>query len=384
VKVVDITSFFSATAGGIKRYYRAKAAHLPGAGVECHFVVPGAASGSERFEQTDATLHRVAGPALPGNPDYRRFGDRRALAALLRRIAPDVIEIASHYTLPDWVRSATRGLARAPRVIGFCHTDPRQVVTHLDPIPVVRRAARPLTALGWRFFAWRHRRYDATLLASRHVEEQLACRGVGRLHRVGLGVDLDVFRPAPAAAPARTTRVVAYAGRFSHDKEVLLLPEAFDEVHRETGAHLHLGGGGPLASRLAHHAAARPHVDLRGYLDDSAAVARFLAASDITVVTGSAESFSLAAAEALACGSVVVAPDAGAARELVLDSGAGALFRPGSAKDLARVLIDLLRRPDLPILAARGPTFAGERLGWSGVMSRIHQVYQRTLESPGR
>jgi alpha-1,6-mannosyltransferase len=378
LKVVDITSFFSATAGGIKRYYRAKAAHLPPMGVDCHFVVPGADDGSERFEQTEATLHRVAGPPLPGNPDYRRFGDRRALAALLSRLTPDVIELASHYTLPGLVRAAARGLARPPRLIGFCHTDPRQVATHLDPVPVVRRAVRPLTALGWRFFAWRHRRYDATLLASRHVEEELAARGVGRLHRVGLGVDLEVFRPDPAPA-RRWPPVVAYAGRFSQDKEVLLLTRAFDQVHRETGARLHLGGGGPLARRIARHAASRPHVELRGYLDDPAAVARFLAESDVTVVTGSAESFSLAAAEALACGSLVVAPDAGAARELVQASGAGALFRPGDPGDLARVLVELLRRPDRAALAERGPRFAGAHLSWEGVMSRIHAVYRGTL-----
>ena len=100
------------------------------------------------------------------------------------------------------------------------------------------------------------------------------------------------------------------------------------------------------------------------------------------MVTGSAETFSLAAAEALACGSLVVAPDAGAARELVLDSGAGALFRPGDPHDLARALIDLLRRPDRAALAERGPAFARARLGWPEVMARIHEVYRRTLDAP--
>ena len=90
LKVVDVASFFSATAGGIKRYYRAKAAAPAAGGGECRFVVPGAESASEPFEQeASATLHRVAGPPLPGNPDYRRFGDRQALAALLGRLAPD-------------------------------------------------------------------------------------------------------------------------------------------------------------------------------------------------------------------------------------------------------------------------------------------------------
>ena len=65
MRVLDITSAYSSSCGGIKRYYREKARALPRLGVECHFVVPGDARTTEPFG--DATLHRLPGPPMPGN-----------------------------------------------------------------------------------------------------------------------------------------------------------------------------------------------------------------------------------------------------------------------------------------------------------------------------
>ena len=50
MRVVDVTSFFSDTCGGIKTYYREKARWLPRLGFECHFVVPGRQAGQEPLE----------------------------------------------------------------------------------------------------------------------------------------------------------------------------------------------------------------------------------------------------------------------------------------------------------------------------------------------
>src|SRR4029077_3603530 len=41
VRLVDITSFFPTSCGGIKRYYREKARVLPRRGIEGHFFAPG-------------------------------------------------------------------------------------------------------------------------------------------------------------------------------------------------------------------------------------------------------------------------------------------------------------------------------------------------------
>ena len=98
MRVVDVTSFFSDSCGGIKTYYQAKARFLPALGVDCHFVVPGPRRTEESFGA--AVLHRLPGPRLPGNRHYRLFGRLRAVIDLVARLAPDVVEVGSHYLLP--------------------------------------------------------------------------------------------------------------------------------------------------------------------------------------------------------------------------------------------------------------------------------------------
>src|SRR6185295_5233577 len=123
MRVVDVSSFFSEACGGIKSYYRAKARFLPPLGADCHFVVPGARAGEQAFGR--GTLHRVAGPPVPGNGAYRLFGRPGELARLIARLAPDVVEIGSHYLLPAMVARALRELVapwrRRPAVVGFFH-----------------------------------------------------------------------------------------------------------------------------------------------------------------------------------------------------------------------------------------------------------------------
>jgi glycosyltransferase involved in cell wall biosynthesis len=60
--------------------------------------------------------------------------------------------------------------------------------------------------------------------------------------------------------------------------------------------------------------------------------------------------------ESLACGTPVAASDIGSLREALAGSGAGLLFRPGDAGDLARVLLQALHGRD--DLAAMGEAAA--------------------------
>ena len=121
MRLVDITSFFSDSCGGIRTYYREKARFLPDLGIDCHFVVPGERDEEQPFGR--AVLHRLAGPRLPGNGHYRLFGRRQKVAALLRRLRPDVVEVGSHYLLPRWVTDALADMHPRPAVVGFFHSD---------------------------------------------------------------------------------------------------------------------------------------------------------------------------------------------------------------------------------------------------------------------
>lgn len=377
MRVLDITSAFSSSCGGIKRYYREKARALPRLGVECHFVVPGDARTTEPFG--DATLHRLPGPPMPGNDAYRLFGWSAGVGDLIRALAPDVIEIASHYLLPGLVLRAARSMARPPRVVGFFHSHPRQVVENVAHALPGNVGGEAFAEAMWSFLRRQHSRYDATLVASPTLARELTRRGYPRVREVGLGVDVDVFTPdAAPGAPRVGAPTICYSGRFTVDKELPLLLADFDRVHAATGASLVFVGDGPMRERLVEFARGRPAVTVRPYLDASPDVARVLASTDVVVVPSRAETFSLSTAEAIACGALVVGPDEGAVADLIRDTGAGRCFRAGDARSLGDALIEALSE-GAPARRARGAAGRArlvERYTWAAVMNRIYDVYR--------
>jgi len=384
VRVVDVTSFFSDTCGGIKTYYRAKAHVLPARGVECHFVVPGETRVDEPF--AGGTLHRLPGPRLAGSP-YRAFGGCSPLRTVLGDLRPDVVEVGTHYLLPMLVRRALKGVSPAPRVVGFYHADyPETYVA-----PAVRLApdcvARGAVSLAWAYCRSQHAQYDATLAASRFVARSLDAQGVPRVHWVGLGVDTETFHPG-AAAPrdSSSAPLVVYAGRLAPEKGFDLILEAWDTIHRGTGAQLLVIGDGPLAPALAAFAATRADVEWRGYVDLAADVAAALAGADVVLAPGEHESFSLATAEALACATPVVGADRGGNAELIDLSGGGLTFRSGRAATLAAGVVGLLGLPahTRRELGEAGRAHVLRALTWEHVATRLCQVYESVRTSDKR
>ena len=171
--------------------------------------------------------------------------------------------------------------------------------------------------------------------------------------------------------------VVTYVGRFSPEKELGLLMSAWDEVHARSGAHLRLIGNGPSQGAMEAFAASRPSVHLEAYLDSPNDVATALGSSDVAVLTSGTETFSLATAEALACGTPVVGPARGAVGELIADSRGGVAFLPGSSAALGAALIDVLARPpcERQDMGRRGRQHIVDHFTWDRVATRLTQAY---------
>lgn len=359
---LDISSFFAASAGGIRTYYQAKARHLPATGAECHFVVPGAERSIERFG--DGWLHRVPGP--PIGAGYRAFGDVGALRRIVRELAPDVVEIASHYLLPQLVAGTSA------RMVGFYHADvpTTYVAPALARLPRVQRLA---VAATWRWIRGQHARYATTLAGSRQIAARLVRHGVPRVRWVGLGVDADVFVP-PAARDRRFR--IGYAGRLSSDKEIDVVLAAARAIGRSSKARVVIAGDGPRADDVR-YLAARGELDYAGVVSASE-MPSFLQGLDALVVPGRYESFSLVTAEAMACATPVIAADAGGARELVERSGGGLLFAAGDPHDLATAVTRLyqLNDHDLGELGARGRKHVLAEHTWPQVFARVRDAYQ--------
>ena len=389
MRLVDITSFFPTSCGGIKRYYREKARVLPPRGIDCHFVAPGAAL--EEQELGGGTLHLLPGPRVPFSPEYRLFrpggGDLRRL---LQRLAPDIVEIGSHYFLPDMVQRALG--SQRPALVGFFHTDfPRQLVEPLAKRYLPWGMDQTAVEMAWSFARRQFARYDASLVASREISEWLRGLGFPGVRWVGLGVDVDVFHPivdpnAVARRDVDAPPTVSYVGRLSPEKELALLIDIWDDVHARTGARLRLIGAGPSRASFERFAETRPSVSVEPYLDRPDDVATVLATSDVVVLTSGTETFSLATAEALACGTPVVGPARGAVGELVVESGGGLAFTAGSSPALGHALRTLLAlEPEARRAVGKsGRAHILKHFTWDRVGARLADAYGAVLETRGR
>jgi alpha-1,6-mannosyltransferase len=376
--ILDTTEWFAPGSGGIRTYLLEKQRYLSARSTLRHvLVVPGAAD-AVVDAGPGARWYEFAGPRIPHNAPYRLLTSVSRMRRVLVHERPNVIEIGSPFLSPWVLFRAARGLDIP--VVNFFHSHfPR----------LLGGSARPQSA--WRLRLeraawWYARRMDgrcvATIAASRFVQDDLLAAGVRNVHRIPLGVDTAHFtthRRANAGEVRATLGLpadgplVTFVGRLATEKDVAVLVDAWPAIERATDAHLVIAGEGPEAEALrARSRGTRVH--WVPFLTDRSVLADLHAASAIYVSTSPHETFGLSPLEAMACGTPVLAADAGAAREHVLASGAGALFAPGDAGALAEQALALLAS-DLSALGDRARHFAETEHDWAAIFDRLVAVY---------
>jgi alpha-1,6-mannosyltransferase len=332
VRVVHVANAYTPLSGGIRTTVHALGLGYRAAGHEFVLVVPG-----QRASDEDLPWGRrltVAGPMVPGSGGYRVLADLRRVRAVLDSLEPDRLEISDRLTL--------RGLGLWARGAGV----PSTVIAH-ERVDGVLRAFSPLGARGAQLAADRHNattaaRFDRVVTTTRFAAQEFARIGIPTDH-VPLGVDLQRFRPAPRSRPHGVPLLVL-CSRLSREKRPDLAVEALRVLHvAGCPARLVVAGSGPLAASLRRRARGLP-VEMVGHLAERSSVAGLLASADVVLAPGPVETFGLAALEALACGTPVVAASTSAVAELV-GGGAGRSARP-EPPALAAAVASLLAVPE--------------------------------------
>jgi alpha-1,6-mannosyltransferase len=362
--LVDTTMFFAARAGGVQRYLSAKRVWLRrNTGLRHTILAPGAADGEAR--PGIATL-RIRSRFRPyGFPFPLRLA---AWRNALVRLAPDLIEAGDPFA-PAWAALGA-GQALGVPVVGFYHSD------------LVRLASTRLGPGGqWaaaRYVRQLYREFDLVMAPSRHVAEKLRGMGIERVVHQPLGVDAALFHPdrrdpgiRRALGLAEDVRLLVFAGRFAHEKNLPLLLSAFRRLG--TRYHLLLVGGGMTLPRQA-------NVTVLGYQTGEAELAGLIASCDALVHAGAQETFGLVVLEAMACGLPVVGVAEGGVAELVGDRH-GVLVPPGSAAAFAEGIESLYARGPRALGASARETVE-RRYSWDRVMHSLLALYrQRVLAS---
>jgi glycosyltransferase involved in cell wall biosynthesis len=154
---------------------------------------------------------------------------------------------------------------------------------------------------------------------------------------------LDVSPNRRRTATSHPTIVMP--GRFVPEKGHAVLLQAVSRLEPEyPGITVVLAGSGPLENEIRSEAA---ELGLAARVRFSGTVSReelfeMEREADLVAVPSLYEGFGLAAAEAMALGTTVVASDAGGLRELINDSVTGRLARAGSVEELASVIRSVL------------------------------------------
>jgi glycosyltransferase involved in cell wall biosynthesis len=205
-----------------------------------------------------------------------------------------------------------------------------------------------------------------------------------RISMVANGVATDVFRPDPSAA--RSADEILCVGRASDPNKgirtlieaLALLPESahltlVDDDHPDNVAR-------KRAAELG--CAERVRITGRVPIDDLVHLYRRAA---LVAVPSRYEGFGLPAAEAMACGTPVVASAAGALPEVVRTGGGGLLVAPDDPKALAEGIATLLKRPETRAnLGKRGSQGIAAAYAWPRVAEATAAVYAEVVAARGR
>ncbi|MFE5210811.1 glycosyltransferase [Streptomyces sp. NPDC056600] len=319
--IVRLANFVSPSSGGLRTALRELGAGYAAAGHRPVLVVPGPEPGDRETGQ--GRVITLPAPVLPGTGGYRVLTGRRRLARLLRELAPDRLEVSDRTTLRwtgEWARRA------GVRAVMVAHESADGVLrTWGVPGAVAREAADRLNART-------ADAYTRVVCTTEYAEREFLRIGARNVVRAPLGVDLRRWHPASRHPGERARyaradeRLLVLCSRLSVEKRPGTALDALQALLRQgERAVLVVAGEGPLRERLRRRAArdALPVV-LLGHVADRARLAALLAAADVCLAPGPAETFGLAALKAMACGTPVVAGASSALPEVIGPAGATA------------------------------------------------------------
>jgi alpha-1,6-mannosyltransferase len=330
MRIVRLANFVAPRSGGLQTSLRELGAGYLAAGHEPVLIIPGPRDDDRQTAQGRVITLRA--PRVPLTGGYRVLWRRRPVTALLRQLRPDALEVSDRTTLRWTGRWARR------------HGVAAVMVSHESLVALIGLAR--LGRAGQYAADWLNRRtaraYQRIICTTGWAAVEFERIGARNLAPVPLGVDLGTFCVVPRPIAGGSVLLV-HCGRLSAEKKPQRSLNTLASLRAGgRAASLVVAGDGPLRSRLERRAVRDGlPVSFTGFVPDRAELAALLARADVVLAPGPAETFGLAALEALACGTPVVVSAESALPEVVGDAGASV-----AGEDLAAGVRAVLARPE--------------------------------------
>ncbi|SDO63112.1 alpha-1,6-mannosyltransferase [Streptomyces sp. cf386] len=356
LRIVRLANFVAPASGGLRTALRELGKGFKLAGHDPVLIVPG-----EKYSDRETEQGRVItlpGPMLPGTGGYRVLLDKRRVAALLEELAPDRLEVSDRTTLRWTGRWARR--ARVPAVMVSHETADGVLRTWGLSENMSRRAADALNVRT-------AHTYSKVVCTTEFAEREFVRIGARNVVRAPLGVDLMNRRPTLRDAALRATHaradetLLVMCSRLSVEKRPGTALDALESLRRRgVRAVLVVAGNGPLRAGLEKRAQERDlPVTFLGHVADRSLLGALQASADVALAPGPAETFGLAALEAMACGTPVVASASSALPEVIGSAGATAADNGDAFADAVEMILDRPERERREVARARAECF-----GW--------------------
>ncbi|MEV7343767.1 glycosyltransferase [Streptomyces sp. NPDC093544] len=372
LRIVRLANFVAPASGGLRTALRELGTGYRAAGHEPVLIVPGERATDRETEQ--GRVITLPGPVLPGTGGYRVLMDKRRVARLLESLAPDRLEVSDRTTL-RWTGVWARR-ARVPAVMVSHETADGVLRTWGLPEGMARRTADALNVRT-------AHTYSRVVCTTEFAEREFVRIGARNVVRAPLGVDLvgrdpSLRDPVVRARYARVDQaLLVMCSRLSVEKRPGTALDGLEALlRRGQRAVLVVAGDGPLRARLEQRARERRlPVTFLGHLADRAALAALQASADVCLAPGPAETFGLAALEAMACGTPVVASSLSALPEVIGSAGATAADNGDSFADAVRLLLE---RPEAERREAARTR--AECFGWSTAVEGFLAAHDAVVE----
>jgi glycosyltransferase involved in cell wall biosynthesis len=203
-----------------------------------------------------------------------------------------------------------------------------------------------------------------------------------RVRVVPNGTDTSVFRNSNHV-PKEPNSIVMVGNTEDRKKGVVFIIKALQLLKDEINVKLSIvdrnGSYTKYAPRLVHEHGLEDRVVFTGRLSTADLVKRY-SISEIAVTASVYEGFGLPCAEAMSCGTPVIATKAGALPEIVGDNGAGILVPPEDPPALAgairRLLVDEELRKEMGLAARKR---IEEAFSWDVAAKKTLEVYEEVL-----
>lgn len=340
LRIVRLANFVAPSSGGLRTALRELGKGFRAAGHEPVLIVPGERHTDQETEQ--GRVITLPGPLLPGTGGYRVLTDKRRVARLLEELGPDRLEVSDRTTL-RWTGKWARR-ARVPAVMVSHETADGVLRTWGLSEGAARRAADALNVRT-------AHTYSRVVCTTEFAEREFVRIGARNVVRAPLGVDLVLRHPAMRDAGLRDRHarvhetLLVTCTRLSVEKRPGTALDALEALlARGRRAVLVVAGDGPLRARLEERARERGlPVTFLGHVSDRDMLGALQASADVCLAPGPAETFGLAALEAMACGTPVAVSTSSALPEVIGSAGAVAA---DNGEAFADAVERLLARPE--------------------------------------